>query len=81
MPIHSFVPTPLWNVLVFIGFVMALLVTIGLAAVYNSAFYGSAIVGGSSTQPPKRNCPACGARVRADRDRCSHCEEPLSDVG
>ena len=33
------------------------------------------------TAPPetKTNCPACGARIPADTDVCTYCEESLTD--
>jgi hypothetical protein len=36
------------------------------------------LYGGDSTPPEQlTNCPACGARLSVDAERCEHCDEPL----
>ncbi|NKE34590.1 hypothetical protein GWG54_01925 [Natronococcus sp. JC468] len=37
--------------------------------------------GGDDASPQKTNCPACGARIAVEADRCPYCERSHDDDG
>lgn len=68
--------------LVAVGIFVAIVVVGGLGMARSVVFYDSILgVDGAQPHEAKTNCPACGARIAADRDGCDYCGESLPETG